>query len=782
MSDAERLPNTINLAFVEGLYLDYLKDPLSVPAEWRAYFDQLSNSDRDNGRPRLGPSFRPPSIFNPSTVSNGAFGTREAEVAAMQNRVDELIRNYRVRGHMIAAIDPLGMPRARIPELEPEFYGFGEAEMARSFSCDTLCDGAIPLREILGRLRNTYCRSIGVQFMHIDELPVRQWLQERMERTQNRIELRREEKIRILTRLTDAVIFEEFLRKKYLGAKTFSLEGGESLIPLLDLAIEKAADQEVQEIVIAMAHRGRLNVLANIIGKSPQEIFWEFEDTSPELYTGRGDVKYHLGYSNDWMTTSGRKLHLSLCFNPSHLEFVSPVALGRMRAKQDRVGDREKKRGLALLIHGDASFAAEGISQETLNLSQLEGYSVGGALHVIVNNQLGFTTSPAEARSSTYATDVAKMLQIPIFHVNGEDPEAVAQVVRLTLDFRYQFKRDVVIDMHCYRRLGHNEGDEPSFTQPVLYRAIEKRKSVRESYLERLLESGGLTSGEAEKIAADRIKKLEEDLSKARRPGYLPLTDALRGVWSGYTGGPEPADIDIDTGVAKEKLSALLDAQTRLPEDFHPHPKIVRGIRIRLEMAQGKRPLDWAAAESLAFASLACDGYRVRLSGQDSARGTFSQRHGVLYDYEDGHAYVPLQHVASEQAPVEIYNSPLSEVGVLGFEYGYSLDYPDGLVLWEAQFGDFVNAAQVIIDQFIASAEDKWHRLSSIVLLLPHGFEGMGPEHSSARLERFLELAAEDNIQIVYPSTPAQYFHCLRRQMLRQWRKPLVVLTPKSLL
>jgi 2-oxoglutarate dehydrogenase E1 component len=782
MSDAERLPNTINLAFVEGLYLDYLKDPLSVPAEWRAYFDQLSNSDRDNGRPRLGPSFRPPSIFNPSTVSNGAFGTREAEVAAMQNRVDELIRNYRVRGHMIAAIDPLGMPRARIPELEPEFYGFGEAEMARSFSCDTLCDGAIPLREILGRLRNTYGRSIGVQFMHIDELPVRQWLQERMERTQNRLELRREEKIRILTRLTDAVIFEEFLRKKYLGAKTFSLEGGESLIPLLDLTIEKAADQEVQEIVIAMAHRGRLNVLANIIGKSPQEIFWEFEDTSPELYTGRGDVKYHLGYSNDWMTTSGRKVHLSLCFNPSHLEFVNPVALGRMRAKQDRVGDREKRRGLALLIHGDASFAAEGISQETLNLSQLEGYRVGGALHVIVNNQLGFTTSPAEARSSTYATDVAKMLQIPIFHVNGEDPEAVAQVVRLALDFRHQFKRDVVIDMYCYRRHGHNEGDEPSFTQPVLYRAIEKRKSVRDSYLDRLLESGGLTSGEAEKIAADRIKKLEEDLSKARRPGYVPLTDALRGVWSGYRGGPEPADIDIDTGVAKEKLSALLDAQTRLPEDFHPHPKIVRGIRIRRELAQGKRPLDWAAAESLAFASLACDGYRVRLSGQDSARGTFSQRHGVLYDYEDGHAYVPLQHVASEQAPVEIYNSPLSEVGVLGFEYGYSLDYPDDLVLWEAQFGDFVNAAQVIIDQFIASAEDKWHRLSSIVLLLPHGFEGMGPEHSSARLERFLELAAEDNIQIVYPSTPAQYFHCLRRQMLRRWRKPLVVLTPKSLL
>jgi 2-oxoglutarate dehydrogenase E1 component len=782
MSEAARLPNAVNLAFVEGLYQEYLKDPLSISGEWRDYFDELSNSDGGQRSLHPGPTFRPLSLFNPLTASSNGSGAPEAEISGLQNRVDQLIRNYRVRGHMIAAIDPLGMPRARIPELEPEFYGFGAAEMARSFSCDTLCDGAIPLREIFERLRNTYGRSIGVQFMHIDELPVRQWLQERMERTQNRLALGREEKIRILSRLTDAVIFEEFLRKKYLGAKTFSLEGGESLIPLLDLAIDKAAEQEVQEIVIAMAHRGRLNVLANIIGKSPQEIFWEFEDTSPELYIGRGDVKYHLGYSRDWMTTSGRKVHLSLCFNPSHLEFVSPVALGRMRAKQDRVGDHERKQGLALLIHGDASFAAEGITQETLNLSQLEGYSVGGALHVVVNNQIGFTTSPAEARSSTYATDVAKMLQIPIFHVNGEDPEAVAQVVRLALDFRYQFKRDVVIDMYCYRRLGHNEGDEPSFTQPVLYRAIEKRKSVRDSYLDRLLQSGGLTSGEAEKIAADGIKKLEDDLSEARRPGYVPPTDALRGVWSGYRGGAEPADINIDTGVAKEKLSALLDRQTRLPEDFHPHPKIVRGIRIRREMAQGNRPLDWAAAESLAFASLACDGYRVRLAGQDSARGTFSQRHGVLYDYEDGHAYVPLQHVAPEQAPVEIYNSPLSEVGVLGFEYGYSLDFPDGLVLWEAQFGDFVNAAQVIIDQFIASAEDKWHRLSSIVLLLPHGFEGMGPEHSSARLERFLELAAEDNIQIVYPSTPAQYFHCLRRQMLRRWRKPLVVLTPKGLL
>ena len=468
---------------------------------FRVSFRTLAEITKPSSWPIV-PSAR---IFNPSTVSsNDGFGAREAEVAAMQNRVDELIRNYRVRGHMIAAIDPLGISRPRIPELEPEFYGFGEAEMDSKFFLRHAlrwCDLAAGNPRAL---RNTYCRSIGVQFMHIDELSVRHWLQERMERTQNRSNSAARSRSASSPGSPTRSSSRNLSVRKYLGAKSFSLEGGESLIPLLDLAIEKAAEQGVQEIVIGMAHRGRLNVLANIIGKSPQEIFWEFEDTRPELFIGRGDVKYHLGYSNDWMTAAGHKVHLSLCFNPSHLEFVNPVALGRMRAKQDRVGDSERKRGLVLLIHGDAAFAGEGIVQETLNLSQLEGYTVGGALHVVVNNQIGFTTSPAEARSSTYATDVAKMLQIPIFHVNGEDPEAVAQVVRLALDFRHHFKRDVVIDMYCYRRRGHNEGDEPSFTQPVLYRAIEKRKSVRDSYLEHLLELGGLTSGEAEKIAVDR--------------------------------------------------------------------------------------------------------------------------------------------------------------------------------------------------------------------------------------------------------------------------------------
>jgi 2-oxoglutarate dehydrogenase E1 component len=774
--------NSLSLAFVEQLYLDYLHDPSSVSADWRRYFEQFSNGDLPDGNVRLGPSFQAFSIFNPPS-KDGAKDAGEAEVAALQDRVDELIRNYRVRGHMVARIDPLSRPRPSPAELDPKFYGFTEADMDRRFSCETIqCDGSLKLREILERLRNTYCRSIGAQFMHIDDLSVRRWLQERMEGTENRLNLTREEQIRILTRLTDAVIFEEFIRKKFIGAKSFSLEGAESLIPLLDLAIEKGGEDGIDEIVLAMAHRGRLNVLANIIGKSPREIFREFEDPEQELRVPRGDVKYHLGYSNDWKTSSGRKVHLSLCFNPSHLEFVNPVAVGRMRAKQDRVGDIGRNRGMVLLIHGDASFAGEGVIQETLNLSQLEAYGVGGTLHVIVNNQIGFTTSPDEYRSSTYTTDVAKMLQMPIFHVNGEDPEAVAQVVRLSMDFRRTFKRDVVIDMYCYRRLGHNEGDEPTFTQPVLYRAIAKRKPVREGYLEHLLQLGGVTREEADGIAARRRELLEKELSEARSEKYIPRSQTLGGIWSGYYGGRESEAEEVNTGVKQERLSDLLEIQTKFPEDFHPHPKIERGVRVRREMAQGKRALDWSAAEALAFASLAVEGIRVRLTGQDTARGTFSQRHAVLYDFEDGHTYTPLQHLSPDQAPVEIYNSPLSELGALGFEYGYSLDFPDGLVLWEAQFGDFCNAAQVIIDQFMTSAEEKWSRLSGIVLLLPHGFEGMGPEHSSARLERFLQLAANDNVQVVYPTTPAQYFHCLRRQALRRWRKPLVVMTPKSLL
>ena len=769
----------LSLAYLEGLYADYFRDPASISPEWQSYFAGWTNGE--SAAPP--PVFRPYSIFNPPTAQlGGGAPSREPEVAGLQERVDALIRSYRSRGHIIAQIDPLRQPKESPPELALAYHGLAEADLDRLFACATLePNGLLPLREIIERLRNTYCRSIGVQFMHIDDYAIRYWLQERMEQAQNRLGLSRAEQLRILTRLTDAVVFEEFIRKKFIGAKSFSLEGCESLIPLLELAIEHAGKQGVTGIVLGMAHRGRLNVLANILGKSPRAIFREFADTDPKLQLGGGDVKYHLGYSNDWRTAFGQTVHLSLCSNPSHLEFVNPVAAGRVRIRQDCGGDVERNHNLLLLIHGDAAFVGEGVVQETLNLSRLPGYTVGGAVHIVVNNQIGFTTSPNEGRSAMYATSVAKMLPAPIFHVNGEDPEAVAQCVQLALTFRAKFKLDVVIDMYGYRRLGHNESDEPTFTQPLLYRRIAEREPVREGYLEHLLKLGEVTRAEADEIAERRQALLEQNLAESRRlpppPSDTPLT--LGGQI--YMGGPEPTE-EVATGADRQTLATLLAAQTQLPGDFQPHPKIQKILEARREMAATGLALDWAAAESLAFATLATQGVRVRLSGQDCERGTFSHRHAVLHDFSDGHLYTPLQHLAAKQSPVEFHNSPLSETGVLGFEYGYSLDCPGGLILWEAQFGDFANAAQVIVDQFIISGEKKWGHLSGLVLLLPHGLEGMGPEHSSARLERFLRLAAEDNIQVANPTTPAQYFHLLRRQALRRWRKPLVVMTPKSLL
>jgi|KBSSwiStaDraftv2_1062776.scaffolds.fasta_scaffold05240_5 2-oxoglutarate dehydrogenase E1 component len=756
MAQDNALPYSLNLPFVEQLYEQYLQNPSSVPADWRTYFQAT-----------------PPSGANHDGQT----------ASALQERVDRLIRNYRVRGHRIAEVDPLGLRRLTAPELDFASYGFSERDLDREFSCGTLCQqSSVTLREIVQRLRATYCRTIGVQFMHIDDPAAREWLQQQMEWSQNHVALTREEQLRILTRLTDAVVFEEFIRKKFIGAKSFSLEGSESLIPLLDLAIEKAGNDGIQEIVLAMAHRGRLNVLANVLGKNPRDIFQEFADKDAQQLLGRGDVKYHLGHSSDWTTQRGQRVHLSLCFNPSHLEFVNAVALGRIRAKQDRVDDATRERGMALLIHGDASFAGEGIVQETLNLSELTAYQTGGTLHVVVNNQLGFTTPSDQTTSSPYCTDVAKMLQIPIFHVNGEDPEAVAQVVRVAMDFRRTFKTDAVIDLFCYRRLGHSEADEPSFTQPLLYKAIAERKSVRDGYLDRLLRLGGVTREEADEISQRRQEYFIKELSEAQKEETRELTSSLRGIWTGFSGGRDGDVPDAETGVEKHRIAELLEVQARVPESFHVHPKLKGGMERRREMAEGKRPLDWAAAEALAFATLASEDVRIRLTGQDSERGTFSQRHAVLHDVQTDARYVPLQNLAPFQATVEICNSPLSEAAVLGFEYGYSLDCPDGLVMWEAQYGDFCNAAQVIIDQFITSAEDKWRRLSGMVMLLPHGFEGAGPEHSSARLERFLQLAAEDNIQVTNPTTPAQYFHLLRRQIMRRWRKPLIIMTPKSLL
>jgi 2-oxoglutarate dehydrogenase E1 component len=779
------VPSSLNLGFLEELYNDFLTDPSSVSADWRRYFQEITGPTRPAVAPKLGPSFKPTSLFNPNG-GNGQVADdrlRDWEMVVLQDRVDQLIRAYRVRGHMIANLDPLGIPRPGQPELDLGYYGFTDADLDRPFSTDTIQGpNILSLRGIIGRLRNTYCRSIGVQFMHMDDLSVRQWLQDKMEGTENRLALGREEQIRILKRLTNASLFEEFIQKRFQGAKSFSLEGAETLVPLLDMMIEASSSHGVSEIVLGMAHRGRLNVLANIIGKGRQEIFREFADIDPKLHLGRGDVKYHLGFSNDWRTQSGNKVHLTLCFNPSHLEFVNPVALGRVRAKQDRRHDTKREQELTILIHGDAAFVGEGIVQETFNLSQLEGYRTGGTIHVVVNNQIGFVTSPTEGRSTVYATDVAKMLQIPVFHVNGEDPEAVAQVVYLATNFQHEFKRDVVIDMYCYRRRGHNESDEPSFTHPLMYRAIEQRRPVREVYLQRLLEIGEITQADADQIVLELRDQMEKELSAARSDSYVRKNEEYTGIWRGYVGGRENEVAEVSTSIDRAKLSSLMRGVASVPSDFHPHPKIERLLRDRTEMAEGKKPFDWASAEALAFATLVTEGSRIRLSGQDSTRGTFSQRHAVLHDYETGKRYTPLQHVSADQAPFEVLNSPLSEMAVLGFEYGYSLDSPDGLVLWEAQFGDFANVAQVIIDQFIASAETKWRRLSGLTLLLPHGFEGQGPEHSSARLERFLSLAADHNMQIVNLSTPAQYYHCLRRQVVRKWRKPLVVMTPKSML
>jgi 2-oxoglutarate dehydrogenase E1 component len=532
-----------------------------------------------------------------------------------------------------------------------------------------------------------------------------------------------------------------------------------------------------------MAHRGRLNVLHDTLHKPAAEIFREFADVDPEQYRGRGDVKYHMGYSSDRMTSSGNKVHLSLSFNPSHLEFVGPVVLGRTRAKQDRRGDKQGVKALALLIHGDSAFTGQGVTQEVFNFSELPGYTVGGTVHIVLNNQIGFTTTPEEARTSQYSTDVARMLQVPIFHVNGEDPEAAAQVIKLAMDFRFTFRKDVVIDMYCFRRHGHNEGDDPSYTQPLMYELIRSKQSCRAAYVENLLRLGEVTAEEAAEIVEASRARLEAGLVESKNDAYeLRGAAAGAGLWSPYRGGPDGESEDVDTGVPRDELASLLDGLTCVPEGFNTHKKIERLFRSRREMARGNTPLDWGAAEALAFATLAKSGARIRLSGQDVERGTFGHRHSVLHDTKTGESYVPLAHVSDEQAPFEVYNSPLSETSVLGFDYGYSLDYPDGLIIWEAQFGDFANGAQVIIDQFISSSEDKWRRLTSIVMLLPHGFEGQGPEHSSARLERFLMMSAEDNMQIVNPTTPAQIFHCLRRQVVRPWRKPLVVMSPKSLL
>ncbi|MBI5363775.1 MAG: 2-oxoglutarate dehydrogenase E1 component [Planctomycetes bacterium] len=767
MRDDPQLLNASNLAFVEELYGRFQADPNAVPEEWRRYFAGWPAA----GAVVAGPSFEARGLFHAASGTSGA--------SAKQAQVDELVRRWRERGHLVARLDPLDRARSERRDLELAAAGLSSADLASSFAFQGRTE---TLAAIVERLKTAWSGSIGVQFMHIDDDAQRAWLVERFESPRERPEPTREERIAILEGLGSALAFETTIQKKFLGAKSFSLEGHESLIPMLRTLVEHCGAQGIEDVVLGMAHRGRLNVLAHIAGKRPRDIFREFADLDAATYHGRGDVKYHLGWSMEHATRSGRSVSVTLCSNPSHLEFVNTVALGRARARSTRRDDPRSEHGLAVLLHGDAAFAGQGIVQETLNLSRLEGYQTGGTLHVVVNNQVGFTTDPDESRSTPYCTDVALMLHVPILHVNAADPEAVCAAVRIALDFRRQFASEVVIDLVGFRRHGHNESDEPAFTQPLLYGDIRKRAPARELYLDRLVRMELVTREQGEALHAAARARFESEFEAMRASDYAKPEEPKLDAWKGFAGGADAATPELDTGVDAERLAELLVATTKLPEGFKPHPKIEHFLEARLEMALGRRVLDWSAGEALAFASLAVEGVRVRLSGQDCERGTFTHRHAVLHDPATGAEHATFAHLAPDQAPVEIVNSPLSEAGVMGFEYGFSLDYPEALVLWEAQFGDFVNAAQVIWDQFLSSAEDKWKHGSGLALLLPHAFEGQGPEHSSARLERFLASCANDNVQVCYPTTPAQMFHLLRRQAKRALRKPLVVMTPKSLL
>jgi len=726
------------------------------------------------------PAWTPPSIFHGS----GAPAVVDFSQAERQAKVARLINAYRVHGHLAAQIDPLGTSGVigDYPELNPSFYELTAADMAATVSTSPL-HGMPPFATvgtILERLRQAYCGSVGVEFMNMLVPEAKTWVQERFERTAVGPSLDRAEQVRVLDMLTRADGFERFLHTKFMGNKRFSLEGAESLIPLLDLCITAAARTGVAEAVIGMAHRGRLNVLVNILQKPPAIMLSEFaaHDAHTDEPEHSGDVKYHLGYSSDAVTPDGNKVHLSLAFNPSHLEAVNPVVEGRVRAKLDRIGDTEGRQVLPILIHGDAALAGQGLNQEVLNLSGLEGYRTGGTIHIVINNQIGFTTPPKDARSTPYCTGIARMLGIPIFHVNGEDPETLARIVQIAMEWRALYHRDVVIDMYCFRKWGHNETDEPSFTQPVMYKRIAEHAGVRETYLRTLIERNVVTREEAETLQTRFAAELDTALHTP--PAANGKADSpLMARWASYHAGPPD---QVDTTAPKAELSRLLRALNRVPADFHVHPKLQRLFKLREEQAAGEKPLDWAAGELLAYATLVGRGTRVRLSGQDAKRGTFSHRHAVLFDYENGTEHCALNHLEPRQAPFQVYNSLLSEFGVLGFEFGYSLDYPDALVLWEAQFGDFANGAQVIIDNFLVSAHAKWNRLSGLVMLLPHGYEGQGPEHSSARMERFLQMGAQENIQCVNATTPAQLFHLFRRQVMRKMRAPLVVFTPKSLL
>ncbi len=746
-----------NLAALEEFHERWRRDPASVDESWRAFFEGF-----ELGLQRL---------------------AEQGTESTAQTKVVRLIAGYRELGHLQANLDPLSDPPPNHPQLELQSFGLSDADLDATFDASAFVGlKAMRLRDLIAVLRETYCRTIGYEYMHIHDLEVRRWLRERIEPTRGRPQLPLDRKHHILRQLYYAELFEKFLATKFQGAKRFGLEGDETLIPLLDTFVHSAADDGVQEFVVGMAHRGRLNVLANILGKPYESIFAEFDDHFIDGEgDGDGDVKYHLGYSST-RKVKGHDVHLSLTSNPSHLESVNPVVAGRVRAKQEVFGDTARKRGVAIIIHGDAAMPGQGQVAETLNFAGLEGYTTGGTLHVVINNQVGFTTRPSDSRSTAYCTEVAKIIQAPIFHVNAEDPEAAVFVADIALEFRQRFGRDVVIDLIGYRKNGHNETDEPAYTQPVMYAKIRNKASPSAIYTAQLHQQGDMTEAETTAIAAEFQAKLDATLQDMRKSPKRPRGMVrFEARWQGYS--HRYSHNPVATGASMDALETVNEALTRVPDGFTPHPNLVRTVLDKQRHVFEKdEPADWGHAELLAFGTLLSEGTPVRLSGQDSRRGTFSQRHAVWSDYHTGRHFVPLEHVRPGQAKPQFYDSPLSEYSVLGFEFGYSLDDPKTLVLWEAQFGDFANGAQVIIDQYLASSESKWQRSSGLVLLLPHGYEGQGPEHSSARPERFLQLCAEDNIQVVNATTPAQYFHLLRRQMKRTFRKPLVVMTPKSLL
>ncbi len=765
-----------NAAYVEALYEAWLDSPGSIPAHWQRVFSGLNESGQDSRHLATLERFR-------LLSSNGALDHLPVVGAEdfKQAGVLRMINAYRVRGHQRAQLDPLGLSeRPQVSDLEIGFYGLDDNDLGTSFHTGTLAGpDRLTLAEIVDICRSTYCGSIGSEYMHITDTNQRRWLQQRLEGARGDYVPSREERLRLLDKLSAAEGMEKYLHSKYVGQKRFSLEGAESLIPLFDTLIRHCGSQGVKEMVIGMAHRGRLNVLVNILGKSPRDLFAEFEGSLAKDDPNRsGDVKYHMGFSSD-VRTAGGVMHLALAFNPSHLEIVNPVVAGSARARQTRLGDETRERVMPVLVHGDAAIAGQGVVMELLNMSQARGFAVGGTFHVVVNNQIGFTTSnPIDARSTLYCTEVAKMVQAPIFHVNADDPEAVLFVSRLAADFRREFKKDVVIDLVCYRRHGHNEADEPAATQPRMYEVIRKLDSTRKLYADRLI-SEGLTDEEQIGAAAEAYRnKLDAGEPVVE---LVPEGDALVTVdWTPYL------DADwrdqADTRLDREEIQALNDVLTTLPEDFGLHRHVERIIDARRKMASGELPMDWGFAENLAYASLVRGGYGLRLVGQDSGRGTFFHRHAVLHNQNDGSSLMALSRLTENERKVTIIDSLLSEEAVLGFEYGYATADPGSLVIWEAQFGDFVNGAQVVIDQFITSGETKWGRLCGLVMFLPHGYEGQGPEHSSARLERFMQLCSGNNIQVCVPSLPSQMFHMLRRQMLRPFRKQLIVMTPKSLL